>query len=289
MIIGIILAIVVAILWSIGEIEYSKVSKKEDSSNVYFYQYFLRTVVYLSVALIFNFSIFGTFKINDFLVFLPIILCDLFGTYILNKSVKNGELSTVSPIMAAYPVVDILLGMFILGEKATVVELILLFIISLSIIILATDTEKTKYAPHPKLGILFAVVYMFLVAFSTFFEKNAYVNNLSVYDLYYYKGMVYFLTSLIFLIVILIKKVKFKKIDFSIVKGSMITPIGNVINSVALTYGSIMVVTPISSIYSVITSIVSRNVLKEKVTLKEGICISLILVSTLTLLMLKLI
>ena len=289
MIIGIILAIVVAILWSIGEIEYSKVSKKEDSSNVYFYQYFLRTVVYLSVALIFNFSIFGTFKINDFLVFLPIILCDLFGTYILNKSVKNGELSTVSPIMAAYPVVDILLGMFILGEKATVVELILLFIISLSIIVLATDTEKTKYAPHPKLGILFAVVYMFLVAFSTFFEKNAYVNNLSVYDLYYYKGMVYFLTSLIFLIVILIKKVKFKKIDFSIVKGSMITPIGNVINSVALTYGSIMVVTPISSIYSVITSIVSRNVLKEKVTLKEGICISLILVSTLTLLMLKLI
>ncbi len=289
MIIGIILAIVVAILWSIGEIEYSKVSKKEDSSNVYFYQYFLRTVVYLSVALIFNFSIFGTFKINDFLVFLPIILCDLFGTYILNKSVKNGELSTVSPIMAAYPVVDILLGMFILGEKATVVELILLFIISLSIIVLATDTEKTKYAPHPKLGILFAVVYMFLVAFSTFFEKNAYVNNLSVYDLYYYKGIVYFLTSLIFLIVILIKKVKFKKIDFSILKGSMITPIGNVINSVALTYGSIMVVTPISSIYSVITSIVSRNVLKEKVTLKEGICISLILVSTLTLLMLKLI
>ena len=289
MIIGIILAIVVAILWSIGEIEYSKVSKKEDSSNVYFYQYFLRTVVYLSVALIFNFSIFGTFKINDFLVFLPIILCDLFGTYILNKSVKNGELSTVSPIMAAYPVVDILLGMFILGEKATVVELILLFIISLSIIVLATDTEKTKYAPHPKLGILFAVVYMFLVAFSTFFEKNAYVNNLSVYDLYYYKGMVYFLTSIIFLIVILIKRVKFKKIDFSIVKGSMITPIGNVINSVALTYGSIMVVTPISSIYSVITSIVSRNVLKEKVTLKEGICISLILVSTLTLLMLKLI
>ena len=183
MIIGIILAIVVAILWSIGEIEYSKVSKKEDSSNVYFYQYFLRTVVYLSVALIFNFSIFGTFKINDFLVFLPIILCDLFGTYILNKSVKNGELSTVSPIMAAYPVVDILLGMFILGEKATVVELILLFIISLSIIVLATDTEKTKYAPHPKLGILFAVVYMFLVAFSTFFEKNAYNNDFSVYYL----------------------------------------------------------------------------------------------------------
>ena len=38
MIIGIVLALIVAILWSIGEIEYSKLSKKEDSSNVYFYQ-----------------------------------------------------------------------------------------------------------------------------------------------------------------------------------------------------------------------------------------------------------
>ena len=92
---------------------------------------------------------------------------DLTGSYILNKTVKNGELSSVSPIMAAYPVVDILLGIFLLGEHASPLRLILVFVIAISIIVLASDTEKTDYAPHPKLGILFAVIYMLLTAFST--------------------------------------------------------------------------------------------------------------------------
>ena len=289
MIIGIILAIIVAILWSVGEIEYSKVSKKEDSNNVYFYQYFARTVIYIIVALIFNSRVFGTFVISDFLRFLPIIMCDLFGSYVLNKSVKNGELSTVSPIMAAYPVVDILLGLFILGEKATILELVLVVIISISIIVLATDAEKTKYAPHPKLGILFAVVYMFLIAFSTFFEKNAYNSNFSIYSLYYYKGMVYFVTSLIFLSLIFIRKKKFKKPDVGMLNGSSITPVGNVLYSFALNYGNIMLIAPSRSVYSVITSISSRVVLKEKITLKEGICISLIIISTISLLILMLV
>lgn len=106
MLVGIILALIVAVLWSLGEVEYSKISKSEDSSNVYFYQYFTRVIIYLLVALIF---IFGTFVLKDFLCFLPIIMCDLIGSYILNKTVKNGELSS-SPIMASYSVVDILLG-----------------------------------------------------------------------------------------------------------------------------------------------------------------------------------
>ena len=40
--------------------------------------------------------------------------------------------------------------------------------------------------------------------------------------------------------------------------GTMITPIGNSFYSFALSYGDMMVVTPISSIYSVITNISSR-------------------------------
>ena len=68
----------------------------------------------------------------------------------------------------------------------------------------------------------------------------------------------------------------------------MITPIGNSFYSFALNYGDMMVVTPLSSIYSVITNITSRKVLKEKITKKESICIGLILVSTITLLIMGL-
>ena len=190
--------------------------------------------------------------------------------------------------MAAYPVVDILLGIFLLGEHASPLRLILVFVIAISIIVLASDTEKTDYAPHPKLGILFAVIYMLLTAFSTYFEKDAYLSNLSVYDLYYYKGIIYFFASVFFLSSVFIQKKKFRKPDKQMLKGTMITPIGNTFYSFALNYGDMMVVTPLSSIYSVITNVTSRKVLKEKITKKESICIGLILVSTITLLIMGL-
>ncbi len=283
MILGIVFALIVALFWSFGEIKYSKISKKIDSPNVYFYQYLTRGIIYTVVALIFNIGIFGKFVVSDFLRLLPIIMCDLIGSYVINKSVKNGELSSVSPIMAAYPIVDIILGILLLRESVGLLELILVVVISISIIVLAANTEKTKYAPHPIWGIIFAVIYMFLTAFSSYFEKDAYLSNLSVYDLYYYKGIVYFITSIFFLSVVGVSKVKLKKPTKDIILGTAIIPIGNVFYSFALKFGNMMIVTPVSSIYSVISNIGSRRVLKEKITYLERICIALIMISTFTL------
>ena len=283
MILGITFAVIVALFWAFGEIKYSKISKKIDSPNVYFYQYLTRGIIYTVVALIFNIGIFGKFVVSDFLRLLPIIMCDLVGSYVINKSVKNGELSSVSPIMAAYPIVDIILGILLLRESVGLLELILVVVISISIIVLAANTEKTKYAPHPIWGIIFAVIYMFLTAFSSYFEKDAYLSNLSVYDLYYYKGMVYFIASMFFLTVVGISKVKLKKPTKDIILGTAIIPIGNVFYSFALKFGNMMIVTPVSSIYSVISNIGSRRVLKEKITYLERICIALIMISTFTL------
>jgi drug/metabolite transporter (DMT)-like permease len=282
-ILGITFAVIVALFWAFGEIKYSKISKKIDSPNVYFYQYLTRGIIYTVVALIFNIGIFGKFIVSDFLKLLPIIMCDLVGSYVINKSVKNGELSSVSPIMAAYPIVDIILGILLLRESVGILELVLVVVISISIIVLAANTEKTKYAPHPIWGIIFAVIYMFLTAFSSYFEKDAYLSNLSVYDLYYYKGMVYFIASMFFLSVVGVSKVKLKKPTKDIILGTAIIPIGNVFYSFALKFGNMMIVTPVSSIYSVISNIGSRRVLKEKITYLERICIALIMISTFTL------
>jgi uncharacterized membrane protein len=124
---------------------------------------------------------------------------------------------------------------------------------------------------------------MFLTAFSSYFEKDAYLSNLSVYDLYYYKGMVYFIASMFFLTVVGVSKVKLKKPTKDIILGTAIIPIGNVFYSFALKFGNMMIVTPVSSIYSVISNIGSRRVLKEKITYLERICIALIMISTFTL------
>ena len=283
MIVGIIFAILVAIFWSLGEINYSRLSRTLDRANTFFYQYLIRSILYLTVVVIFNIGLFVQFNFNHLLVFLPVILCDLFASIAINISVSNGKLSVVSPIMAAYPIVDILLGIILLKEKIGVVEIGLSVMITLSIVILAKNQKKSKSSPHPIKGIIFACIYMLLVAASIFCEKSAYVGDYSFTQLYFYKGLIYLLTSGVFMLLIGLTPVKLKKPNLSILKGTGITPLGNICNSFALSFGNMVVVTPISSMYSVLTNFLSRRVLKEKVTLKESICISFILLGTIAL------
>ena len=110
---GIIIAIIVAFIWSIGEVDYSKIAKKYNHTNVYLYTFFLRCIIYLGVVLIFKRTLFGTFNINTFKAVLPIIFFDLFASLVVNIAEYNGKLSVTSPIMASYPVVDILLGIIL--------------------------------------------------------------------------------------------------------------------------------------------------------------------------------
>ena len=283
MIIGIILSIIVAIFWSLGEVNYSKLSKNYDRPNVYMYTYLIRAIIYILVVLIFNRALFGTFKMDVFLTVLPIIVCDLFATYVVNIAVLNGKLTLVSPIMAAYPVLDIILGAILLKENIGFVEAFLASVIAISIIFLAIYQKKSKKAPHPVRGIIFAIGYMLLVGFSTYFEKSIYINNLTVYDLYYYKGIVYTFASIIFALAVIITPFKMKPFDKQIIKGCGYAPIGNILYSFALSFSAMTIVTPISSLYSVITNILSRIVLKERIRIRERICIATIIICTILL------
>lgn len=283
---GVLFAILVAIFWSLGEVSYSKISKKHNNSNVYFYTFLLRSIIYLGVVLLFRRNLFATFSISVFSAMLPIIFCDLFASIVVNIADSNGKLSVVSPIMASYPILDILLGVILLKEKCSIIQLLLVFLISISIIVLATNQKKTEKAPHPVKGIIFSILYMLLVACSTYFEKTIYINNHSIYDLYYYKGMIYSLATIFFLLKIVISKQKIIKPEKEVLKGCGLTPIGNILYSYALTFGSMSIITPISSLYSVITNFISRFILKEKTTIIERVFIAIILLSTLFLIVL---
>ena len=161
MLLGLFFALLVAIFWSLGEISYSRLVRNVDRANVYLYQYLTRSVLYLLVALIFNASLFGSFSFDHFFVFLPIIACDLFASYVVNIAVANGKLSVVSPIMAAYPIIDIFLGLIIFKESIGVVEILLSIVIASSIVMLASRQKKTKNAPHPLKGVIFHCVICF--------------------------------------------------------------------------------------------------------------------------------
>lgn len=286
---GMFLAIIVAFLWSIGEVNYSKISKKYDKTNVYLYTYFIRSVLYLGIVILFQRKLIGTYNPAVLCNVLPIIFCDLFASLVINIAVYNGKLSVVSPIMAAYPVIDVFLGIILLREKVHVLEIILIIGICLAIVFLAKNQKKTRKAPNPKKGIIFAVFYMLLVAVSTYFEKSIYNHNITVYDLYYYKGMVYFATTVLFGITIGLTPIKQTKPNKDILKGCGLTPIGNIFYSFALSCGSLIIVAPISSLYTVITTYLSKHILKEKIRKREKVCILYILFATILLVILTIV
>ena len=286
--IGILLAVIVAILWAFGEISYSSMSKKYDRTNIYMYTFLVRAFFYLGVVLIFHRSLFGTLDFEVMSSMLPIIFCDLFASLIINVAVYNGKLSVVSPIMAAYPILDISLGNLFLKENVSLAENILVLLICLSIVVLATNQKSDAKAPHPVKGIIFSIMYMFLVAFSTYFEKSIYNHSYTVYDLYYYKGAIYAMATIFFAGVILITPTKMRRPNWSILKGCGLTPIGNVLYSFALSIGNMTLVAPISSLYSCGTTFLSRLFLKEKLHRIERVCIYTILACTFLLILLKL-
>lgn len=284
---GILFAILVAIIWSIGEVHYSKVSKKYEKNNVYYYTFLLRTILYSGIVFLLKRDLIGSFSLNIFLSIIPVIICDMTASLVINPAMTNGKLSVVSPIMASYPVIDIVLGIILLNERITMIENILVVLISLSIIILAMNQKKTRKAPHPKRGIFFSFLYMILVALSIYFEKKNYNSNITIYDLYYYKGIIYFLVSIYFAGKIKRIHKKIKRINLELIKGCGLTPIGNVLDSVALNLGDMAIITPISALYAVITNLISRFILKEKTSIKERVCIACIIISTLILIILK--
>ena len=285
--IAILLAILVAFIWAFGDVQYSKVSKKHDKRNIFFYTYCIRSIIYLGIVIIWKPSILGTFQPKVLQSMLPIIMCDLFASLTINMAVTNGKLSVVSPIMASYPMIDILLGTLLLKEDISMVEVMLVVIISISIILLARNQKSNRKVPHPKKGILFSILYMLLSAFSIYFEKKIYNTNYTVFDLYYYKGSIYVLASLFFAITISMTKTKMKKPSLDFLKGCGLTPLGNVIDSFSLNIGDMTIVTPISSLYAIITNFASRYYLKEKISTKDKLYIYLILVCTFTLILLK--
>lgn len=283
MLVSIILSLMVVLLWSYGEINYKHLFAKLDKYNVYFYQYFIKALIYLIFVVIFNASLLKSFNIMHFFIFSPVIFCDLAASIAVYYSVSMGKLSIVSPIMAAYPIITIFLGIVLLKETPSYLSILLSMIITVCIIIISRVSSKNENNHTYKRSIIYAIVYMFLIAFSTYFEKDIYNNNLSIYELYYYKGIVYFLTGLGFMTILLIKKKKIHKINKEIIRGSILTPIGNVFYSLAISLGDIVYISPLTSMYSVLTNYLSVNILKEKLSITERIAITMILLSTILL------
>ena len=288
--VSILVAILVAILWAVGEVYMAKDSVSKNRRVIIFYQYLGMSILYFGTVLILSPSTFSTFSWSRFFRFMPAALANIIGMVFYTKAIKSGKLSVVSPVMAAYPIINVFLGFFILKEDVGMISFLAAICITVAIVVMSfLQTKGTSQGKALNIGLVAAVIYMIIVAFATYLEKWAYVDGLTLMDCFYYFGICYLLSAIGVLTYLKLKKISFHKItkDTVLGIGGYLEPdFGNLLSSVALYGSSMSVVTPIMAMYTVLTNYLSRSILKEKLSFCQSICIAVIILCTLLILIL---
>lgn len=135
--VSILVAILVAILWAVGEVYMAKDSVSKNRRVIIFYQYLGMSILYFGTVLILSPITFSTFSWSRFFRFMPAALANIIGMVFYTKAIKSGKLSVVSPVMAAYPIINVFLGFFILKEDVGMISFLAAICITVAIVVMS--------------------------------------------------------------------------------------------------------------------------------------------------------
>ncbi|MBQ4634468.1 MAG: DMT family transporter [Bacilli bacterium] len=279
----IVLALIVAFLWGYSEIEQKKALEKYSVFHLVLYKYIFQILAYLIFIIIFDIKSFTRFDLGIYKFLLPFILIWLIGNIIYNYCLKNGKLSLVSPILASDPVFIVIIGLILFQEKQNVFDLIALIIICISICGL-NFTNDLKHKKTKKTAIFLASLYAFLIAIATTLEKSIYLSGYTITDMFFHYLLLLIILVLILFIIIKIKEQKVLKPNSNVLKTVIATNAGNLLYSYLVSTAYISLVTPLTGLYSVVTQVLAKLFLKEKLALTQRIFVLLIIIATLILL-----
>lgn len=231
-------------------------------------------------------------QIIDLLKYLPVSLCYIASMVIGYKGLKYLELSICSPIQNTSGVITALLLLFFFKETLSIpayvaFAFIFIGIIMLSIIQLHENKEERveyrKNNPFKKiltLTILFPLAYCFIDGIGTFLDAiyldyKSIISEDAALISYEYTFLIYGIITYFYL------KYKKENLDLFNEKSKILAAIfetaGQFFYVFAMSGGSI-IAAPIVGSYCILSMLLSRVFLKEKLTKKEYIAIFLVIV-----------
>lgn len=282
--ITIVLALAIAFIWGLSELHYKKVTSTYDSLNILFYLFLFEIIAFIIFVLVFDVQAFARFNPSIFIYIIPIlIISSALGSTLYLYSMKNANLSIISPILASDPVYTVIIGIMLFKEKLSIASLVLLIIICASICALNFVSSNTKQKTK-KIAIFLASLYAFLVAITTTLEKSIYLRGFKITDFYFHYAILLIILLIFMILFMKIKHIKLKKPDKNVILTNVYTRSGYFLHSYLLSTSYISIVAPLTGLYSVVTHILAIRILKEKLTIIQRICVILIIISTLLLL-----
>ena len=235
--------------------------------------------IMILVSLIINPQIIVKLKILDMIRMLPGILIQSIGFYCSISAIKYGKVAITSSIQRAQVIVTFLLGILILKEKFTIIQLIVSGILVILSIIIAKDKKNYKEKINEKAKQK-AIIYSWGVVL--FYGISDFMNKIYITQ---FQSPLYVVFNYALIITIgilsycLIAK-KWDYIDIGKINSkkyfilqSILDVLSSVFNRFALLDGNVSIVSVISTSSIIITILASKWILKEKISWKKYLII----------------
>lgn len=216
-------------------------------------------------------------NIIDFVKMFPGILLQSAGFYCAIASVKYGKISITSSIKRTRVVITFLLGIIILKENCTILQLIVsIILIILSVIIAKSENNESINKSSERKAVLYSWGFVFFNGTSSFLNK-IYVAN---YQNPLYVVFTFAIVTVIGVLIYCLLTKQWNYIDIRKINNrnyfilqSLLDVSSSIFNRFSLLDGNISITSVINSSSIVITLIAARFILKEKLSWQKYIMI----------------
>ena len=250
-------------------------------------------LIMILISVIINPEFIVKLNIVDMINMLPGILIQSIGFYCMISATKYGKIAITTSISKTKVVVTFLLGIIVLKEKCTPLQLVVSAILVVLSIMVAANKTDTKNQIDRKLeqkAVMYSYGFVLFNGISNFLNKiyvTEYQNPMYVVFNYAVITMIVLFVYCLFTKnwnYLDIRKINAKK--FFILQA-LLDASSSIFNRFALLEGNVSVISVITTSSIVVTILSSKFILKEKITYKKYLMIFGIFICVLILSLIK--
>lgn len=275
------------LLWGLADLYYKKGNVEEDKYS------HLKTGIFVGLVMGIHATLYILFTdsnvtIIELIKYLPVSACYILSMIIGYKGLKYLELSINSPIQNSSGIITSLLLCIIFKITLSKLETLGILVVFIGVLLLSiSEIRKDKFNKQELLknikiqAILFPIIYCVIDGTGTFLDsiyldQAEILSESSALIAYEYTFMIYGIISYIYLKKVRCQKLAFKKEANKLI-AAIFETLGQFTYVFAIASHSVIAI-PIISCYSALSVLLSRLVLKEKLTIFQYLSIVIIFI-----------
>jgi transporter family protein len=194
--------------------------------------------------------------------------------------ISKGEISLTGTVVAGYPVFTIILSQVFLNERLSTIQFIGVGLVISGVVLIALPERNAAEEVKNLAWVFWGMVCAILIGSGDFLTKLS-INQIGAYSHIFFLSLI---SNLIGAINYLIDKKRRPFPDLSgrkalpTILGLIVVAIGTLLFLLSFDHGKISLIAPVSSIYPAITAVLAVRFLGEKVTIKQGTGIAIIVI-----------